>query len=188
MLSVVVTLILTSLSIAREREGVRNFWPTDSKSSFVLGNSDWKNLSSIGDCTLFDVLYDVFGNNVFHLPLKGSVFLLLISIAIALLSIVGVGLFISSICKTQQQAILSVMTFMMPAMLLSGFISPIEDMPVCLQYGTYLNPVRFFMVLTRSIFLKGMGVQDVVANLVPLICISVLTLTLASRTFKRKLD
>ena len=54
-----------NLSFDWEREGVRNFWPTDSKSSFVLGNSDWKNRSSIGDCTLFDVLYDVFGNNVF---------------------------------------------------------------------------------------------------------------------------
>ena len=76
----------------------------------------------------------------------------------------------------------------MPAMLLSGFISPIEDMPVFLQYLTYLNPVRFFMVLTRGIFLKGMGVEDVIVNLIPLICISVITLTLASRTFKIKLD
>ncbi len=187
MLSVVVTLILTSLSIARERE-LGTF-----DQLIVSPLSSWEILIGktvpplvIALCLTCFMTFLVI--TFFHLPLKGSVFLLLISIAIALLSIVGVGLFISSICKTQQQAILSVMTFMMPAMLLSGFISPIEDMPVCLQYGTYLNPVRFFMVLTRSIFLKGMGVQDVVANLVPLICISVLTLTLASRTFKRKLD
>jgi ABC-2 type transport system permease protein len=75
----------------------------------------------------------------------------------------------------------------MPAVLLSGFISPVEDMPVGLQYLTYLNPVRFFMVLSRGIFLKGMGIEDVITNLIPLIIIATITLTLASRTFKRKL-
>lgn len=100
----------------------------------------------------------------------------------------GVGLFISSICKTQQQAILGVITFQMPAILLSGFISPIEDMPVFLQYLTLLNPVRFFMVLSRGIFLKGMGIEDVALNLVPLIIIAIITLSLAGWTFKRKLD
>ena len=70
---------------------------------------------------------------------------------------------------------------------LSGFISPIEDMPVALQYLTWLNHVRFFMVLTRGIFLKGMGIEDVITNLIPLIIIAAITLTLAERTFKRKL-
>lgn len=79
------------------------------------------------------------------------------------------------------------MTFMMPAVLLSGFISPIEDMPIFLQYLTLLNPVRFFMVLTRGIFLKGIGIEDVMINLIPLIIIAIITLTLAGRTFKRKL-
>ena len=123
----------------------------------------------------------------FHIPFAGSVILFLVSIFISLLAIVGVGLYISSICNTQQQAILSVMTFMMPAVLLSGFISPIEDMPVFLQYLTWLNPVRFFMVLTRGIFLKGMGLEEVITNLIPLIIIASITLTLAGRTFKRKL-
>ena len=79
------------------------------------------------------------------------------------------------------------MTFMMPAVLLSGFISPIEDMPVFLQYLTYLNPVRFFMVLSRGIILKGMGIGDVVVNIIPLLIIALITLTLARRTFKRRL-
>ena len=109
------------------------------------------------------------------------------SILISLLAIVGVGLFISSICNTQQQAILSVMTFMMPAVLLSGFISPIEDMLVFLQYLTYLNPVRFFMVLSRGLFLKGMGIEDVIINIIPLFIIALITLTLAGSTFKKKL-
>ena len=79
------------------------------------------------------------------------------------------------------------MTFMMPAVLLSGFISPIEDMPVFLQYITYLNPIRFFMVLSRGIILKGMGIEEVIINLIPLIIIATLTLSLAGSTFKRKL-
>ncbi|MGM9994291.1 MAG: ABC transporter permease [Candidatus Avigastranaerophilus sp.] len=117
----------------------------------------------------------------------GSIILFLSSIFISLLAIVGVGLYISAICNTRQQAILSAMTFMMPEVLLSGFISPIEDMPVFLQYLTWLNPVRFFMVLTRGIFLKGMTFEDVFSNRIPLLIIAFIALTLASRTFKRKL-
>ena len=79
------------------------------------------------------------------------------------------------------------MTFMMPAVLLAGFISPIEDMPLFWQFITWLNPVRFFMQLTRGIVLKGMGLEDVIANLIPLVIIASITLTLAGRTFKRKL-
>ena len=86
-----------------------------------------------------------------------------------------------------KKLLLTPMTFMMPAVLLSGFISPIEDMPVALQYLTWHNPVRFFMVLTRGIFLKGMGITDVITNIIPLIIIASITLTLAGRTFKRKL-
>ena len=79
------------------------------------------------------------------------------------------------------------MSFIMPAVLLSGFISPIEDMPVFLQYLTYINPVRFFMALTRGLILKGMGFEDVLKNVIPLLIIAISTLTTASLTFKRKL-
>ena len=186
MLSVVVTLILTALSIARERElGTFDQLIVSPLSSFeiLLGKTiPPLCIAMILTCVMTSIV--IF---VFQVPFNGSIFLLLVSLLISLLSIVGVGLFISSICNTQQQAILSVMTFMMPAVLLSGFISPIEDMPIFLQYLTYLNPVRFFMVLTRGIFLKGMGVADVMTNLIPLIIIAIITLTLASRTFKRKL-
>ena len=186
MLSVVVTLILTALSIARERElGTFDQLIVSPLSSFeiLLG----KTIPPLFIAMILTCIMTCIVIFAFHVPFNGSILLLLISLLISLLSIVGVGLFISSICNTQQQAILSVMTFMMPAVLLSGFISPIEDMPVFLQYLTYLNPIRFFMVLTRGIFLKGMGVEDVIINLIPLIIIALITLTLASRTFKRKL-
>ena len=187
MLSVVVTLILTALSIAREREmGTFDQLIVSPLSSFeiLLG----KTIPPLFIAMVLTCVMVIAVVTFFHVPFNGSIILLLVSLLISLLSIVGVGLFISSICNTQQQAILSVMTFLMPAVLLSGFISPIEDMPVFLQYLTYLNPIRFFMVLTRGIFLKGMGLEDVLINLIPLIVIALITLTLASWTFKRKLD
>ena len=186
MLSLVTTLILTSLSIARERElGTFDQLIVSPLSSFeiLLGKSIPPLVIAMTLTMVMVGIVIVF----FHVPFVGSLVLFFISILISLLAIVGVGLYISSICNTQQQAILSVMTFMMPAVLLSGFISPIEDMPLCLQYLTYLNPVRFFMVLSRGIILKGIGISDVIANIIPLLVIALITLTLASRTFKRKL-
>lgn len=186
MLSLVTTLILTALSIARERElGTFDQLIVSPLSSFeiLLGKSIPPLIIAMTLTMVMVGIIVVF----FHIPFVGNILLFLVSILISLLAIVGVGLFISSICNTQQQAILSVMTFMMPAVLLSGFISPIEDMPVFLQYLTYLNPVRFFMVLSRGLFLKGMGIEEVIANVIPLLLIASITLTIASRTFKRKL-
>ena len=186
MLSLVTTLILTSLSIARERElGTFDQLIVSPLSSFeiLLGKSIPPLVIAMALTMIMTGIVIIF----FHIPFAGSFLLFMISIFISLLAIVGVGLYFSAICNTQQQAILSAMTFMMPAVLLSGFISPIEDMPVALQYLTWINPVRFFMVLTRGIFLKGMGFADVFTNLIPLIIIASITLTLAGRTFKRKL-
>ena len=186
MLSLVTTLILTSLSIARERElGTFDQLIVSPLSSFeiLLGKSIPPLIIAM---TLTMVMAGII-IAFFHIPFAGSFILFMISIFISLLAIVGVGLFISAICNTQQQAILSVMTFMMPAVLLSGFISPIEDMPLFWQLITWLNPVRFFMQLTRGIVLKGMGLEDVIVNLIPLVIIASITLTLAGRTFKRKL-
>ena len=186
MLSLVTTLILTSLSIARERElGTFDQLIVSPLSSFeiLLGKSIPPLIIAMALTMIMTGIVIIF----FHIPFAGSFMLFMISIFISLLAIVGVGLYFSAICNTQQQAILSAMTFMMPAVLLSGFISPIEDMPVALQYLTWINPVRFFIVLTRGIFLKGMGFEDVFTNLIPLIIIASITLTLAGRTFKRKL-
>lgn len=186
MLSLVTTLILTALSIARERElGTFDQLIVSPLSSFeiLLGKSIPPLIIAM---TLTMVMAGII-IAFFHIPFAGSFILFMISIFISLLAIVGVGLFISAICSTQQQAILSVMTFMMPAVLLSGFISPIEDMPLFWQLITWLNPVRFFMQLTRGIVLKGMGLEDVIVNLIPLVIIASITLTLAGRTFKRKL-
>lgn len=187
MLALVITLLLTALSIAREREmGTFDQLIVSPLSSFeiLLG----KTIPPLMIAMFLTCIMVVCVIGIFKVPFAGSIFLFLASILVSLLSIVGVGLFISSICKTQQQAILGVTAFQMPAVLLSGFISPIEDMPVFLQYLTLLNPIRFFMLLSRGIFLKGMGLQDVITNWIPLIIIAIITLTVAGWTFKRKLD
>lgn len=187
MLALVITLLLTALSIAREREmGTFDQLIVSPLSSFeiLLG----KTVPPLVIALVLTLIMTLIVITCFKVPFAGSIWLFLLSVFVSLLSIVGVGLFISSISKTQQQAILGVITFQMPAVLLSGFISPIEDMPKFWQYLTWINPVRFFIVLTRGIFLKGMGFQDVCINLIPLIIIAIITLSLASWTFKRKLD
>lgn len=122
----------------------------------------------------------------FDFPLVGSLAVFLAADFVALLALVGVGLFISSLCRTQQQAILGVFTFQMPAVLLSGFISPIDNMPVILQYLTYLNPLRFFLIIAKGVLLKNMDMYHVLINLIPLALIAVLTLSIAGWTFKSK--
>lgn len=187
MLALVITLLLTALSIAREREmGTFDQLIVSPLTSFeiLLGKTIPPLIIALSLTTIMTIFVILF----FKIPFIGLPILFFIAIFVSLLSITGVGLFISSICKTQQQAILGVITFQMPAILLSGFISPIEDMPKFLQYLTYLNPIRFFMVLVRGIFLKGMSLEDVFYNLIPLIIIAFITLSLASMTFKKKLD
>lgn len=187
MLALIITLLLTALSIAREREmGTFDQLVVSPLTSFeiLLG----KTLPPLVIAMFLTVIMTLIIIVFFKIPFNGSAILFLTSVFISLLSITGVGLFISSICKTQQQAILGVITFQMPAILLSGFISPIEDMPQFLQHLTMLNPIRFFMLLVRGIFLKGMSFNDVFYNLIPLVLIAILTLSLAALTFKRKLD
>ena len=187
MLSLVSTLILTAMSIAREREQETfDQLIVSPLSSFeiLLGKSVPPMLIAMTLTSIMVGILVIF----FKVPFEGSLILFFISIFISLLAIVGVGLLISTICNTQQQAILSTMSFIMPAVLLSGFISPIEDMPVFLQYITYINPVRFFMALTKGIILKGMGFYDVLKNVIPLLIIALSTLTTATVTFKGKLS
>lgn len=187
LLALVITLLLTALSIARERElGTFDQLIVSPLTSFeILVGKTLPPLMIAMSLTCFMSTLVI---TVFGVPFRGSFLLFFASALVALLAIVGVGLFISSICKTQQQAILGVLTFQMPAVLLSGFISPIRDMPVFLQYVTLLNPIRFFIEITRGIFFKNMGVGDVFLNLIPLIIIATLTLSLAGWTFKRNLE
>jgi ABC-2 type transport system permease protein len=144
-LALVVTLILTALSIARERElGTFDQLIVSPLSSveILIGKTIPPLFISICLTCAMTAIVITF----FKIPFVGSFILFLFSTFISLLAIVGIGLFISALCNTQQQAILGAFIFQMPAVLLSGFTSPVEDMPLILQYIDFLNPIRFFMV------------------------------------------
>ena len=125
---------------------------------------------------------------VFRVPLTGSVGLLYLGMVVYLAAVIGVGLFVSSLAKTQQQAILGAFVFMVPAMLLSGFASPVENMPDWLQTLTLANPVRHFMVIAKGVFLKAMPAAEVARNLLPLVLIAAVTLSAASWLFRRRME
>lgn len=126
---------------------------------------------------------------IFKIPFEGSFFLYILSLALFLVSISGVGLFISSNCKTQQQAMLFVFIFMFPAMILSGYTTPVENItPEILQKLTVINPLRFFLVVSKGIFLKNMNFYYVFLNLLPIVIISALTLFGAGRAFRGRLE
>jgi len=120
-------------------------------------------------------------------PFTGSLALLYLGMLFYIAAIVGVGLFISSFANTQQQAILGAFVFMVPAIILSGFATPIANMPDWLQVATEANPIRYFLVITKGIFLKDMPAALVFANIWPMAAIAAVTLTAATWLFRRKL-
>lgn len=125
---------------------------------------------------------------IFQIPLTGSLFLLYVSLFVFICSIVGVGLFISSLSQTQQQAILGTFVFMTPAVLLSGYATPIENMPAWLQQATFLNPLRYYLIIVKGIFLKDMPFNIVFDNVWPMAVIACVTLTGSAWFFRRRLE
>lgn len=186
-LTMLVSLTLTALSVARERE---------------LGTFDQLLVSPISPIEILIgktvpavVLGMIEGNFIlgaavflFHIPFTGLLWPLYLSMFVFILSIVGVGLFISSLSKTQQQAILGSFVFMSPAVLLSGFATPIENMPEWLQYVTYANPLRYFLVIVKGAFLKAMPIDVIFENTWPMAIIAMFTLTCATWLFRSKLE
>ncbi|MDU7763257.1 MAG: YbhQ family protein [Enterobacter asburiae] len=103
------------------------------------------------------------------------------------LSLVGFGLLISALCSTQQQAFIGVFVFMMPAILLSGYVSPVENMPVWLQDLTWVNPIRHFTDITKQIYLKDASLDIVWGSLWPLLVIAATTGSVAYAMFRRNI-
>jgi len=133
------------------------------------------------------MLITILGVTWFHLPFRGNIFLLLFSTCVYLFTTLGIGLFISTISATQQEAMMSVFLFFMPTVLLSGFAYPIANMPEIIQIATFLNPMRYFMVITRSIFLKGVGIEVLWAQLLPLAFIGFTVISLSTLRFRKSL-
>ena len=125
---------------------------------------------------------------VFGIPITGSVTLLFASLAIFLVAVIGVALFISSLASNQQQAMMGIMVVMMPAMMLSGFASPVQNMPGWLQPLAMMNPLTHFLVIVRGIFLRDMTADLVAARLWPMALIALVTISAASWLFRRRMQ
>ncbi len=181
-----ITLMLTSMAIVREKEvgTIEQIMVTPiSPFEFILGKT-----APFALIALFDaVVVTVVGVTWFAVPIRGSLLLLFFSALLFLMTALGIGLFISTVSNTQQQAMMSTFFFYFPAMLLSGFMFPIANMPKPIQILTIADPLRYFLVILRGIFLKGVGVEILWRELLALAILGVITLTLAVRRFHKTL-
>ncbi len=123
----------------------------------------------------------------FGVPLKGSILLLFISTAFFLLPALGVGLFISTISATQQEAMMSTFLFFFPAMLMSGFVFPIDSMPPAMQIITYADPMRYMIHILRGIFLKGVGLRYLWVDFLGLSVLGAAVIGFAAARFRKRL-
>jgi len=186
-LTMVVALLVTGLSVAREREMgtfdqllVSPMTPME----ILLGKIIPAIFIGMAGATLILIA----GIFAFRIPFSGSLILLYISLFVFVSSVVGVGLFVSSLSNTQQQAILGTYLFLSPSVLLSGFATPIENMPHWLQMASYINPLRYILVIVRGIFLKGVNTEVVLENLWPMAIIAVVSMLLSSFFFRHRLE
>jgi ABC-2 type transport system permease protein len=186
LLLLVVTTNLSSMAIVRERElgtlEQLNVTPI-ARWELILGKMLPYALIGLIDVLLV-VVVAVFW---FEVPLRGSLTLLLLMCMVYLLTTLGLGLFVSTISSTQQQAMMTAsFFFLIPMVFLSGFIFPIENMPAVFQPVTYLIPLRYFLVILRGIFLKGVGLETLWPEALALLGWGVGILTLATlRSSKR---
>lgn len=180
-------MILTALSVAREREQ----GTLDQLLVSPLGTGEifvGKAVPAVIVATLQATMVLLAGVLFYRIPFSGSVLLFYLNIIFYGLSLVGVGLLISAVCNTQQQALIGVFAFLMPAIILSGYLTPVENMARSLQYITLINPVRHFTEITKQIYLKDASFQVVWASMWPLIIITVFSTAFAYRFFRRKIS
>jgi ABC-2 type transport system permease protein len=180
------SLMLTSMAIVREKEigtieqlVVSPLTPVE----LIIGK-----LIPFAAIAIFEAVFvTLVGVLWFKIPIYGNLLLLLISTLIYLLVSLGVGLLISTISSTQQQALMSTFLFFLPANLLSGFIFPIQNMPTLIQYITILNPLRYYIVILRGIFLKGIGLDILWPQILALLIMGIAILTISSLRFHKSL-
>ncbi|VAW96083.1 ABC-type efflux pump permease component YbhR [hydrothermal vent metagenome] len=186
-LMLVVTLLVTALSVAREREQgtfdqllVTPLRPVE----ILVGKAIPGIVIGLLEATLIILLMVWF----FDIPLRGSIPALYLGILLFLVATVGIGLMISSICVTQQQAILGAFLFIVPAVILSGFTTPIANMPEVVQWLTYLDPLRYFLVIVRGVTLEGDGFALLLHQFWPMAIIGAVTLVLAAWLFRHRMS
>lgn len=180
------TITITVLSISREREqGTFDQLLVSplSRAEILLGKLIPPILVGLFQLLVFTLL----ANYLFSIPFHGSFWLLLLSGLCFIASVGAIGLLLSTLCKTQQQSIVTAFLFLAPVMLLSGSISPIDNMPSWLQPFTYISPLRYFLVINRGILLKDIGSGEVLLLTIPLLIISLVALSIAALFFKQRM-
>ena len=181
------TTLLTSTAIVRERERgtIEQLIVTPIRSwELVVGKLAPYVLIAFLDT--IEIL--VVGVLLFHIPIGGSVPLLLALVALFLVSSLGIGLFISTISNTQQEAMLSAFFVMLPSIFLSGFFFPLAAMPAWLQAISYVVPLRYFLIIVRGIILKGVGAEALWPEIIALSIFAVVIMGSAALRFRKRLD
>lgn len=186
LLVLVVTLLVTALSVAREREAgtfdqllVTPMRPVE----ILIGKALPGLVVGVVEASVILVVIV----QIFDIPLRGDIGALYLGLMLFLLSATGIGLMISAISVTQQQAILGAFLFLVPAVILSGFSTPIANMPEIIQWLTYLNPLRYFLIIIRGVFLEGNSYGLLIDQYWPMLIISVVTLVFSGWLFKHRM-
>ncbi len=187
LLMLVVTLLVTGLSVAREREQgtFDQLLVTPLNPLEILLGKSLPGLIIGALEGVFIILVAVFW---FRIPFLGSIPALALGMLLFLLAAIGIGLLISSLSMTQQQGLLGVFLFLVPAIILSGFATPIANMPPPVQDLTYLNPMRYFLVIVRGIFLEGDGFSELWSQYWPLALIALASMAAAAWMFRHRLQ
>jgi ABC-2 type transport system permease protein len=187
LLLTMVSLILTSFSIVREWEIgtmeqliVTPLRPTE----LIVGKTLPFFLVGMIDLTLIFLV----GTLWFQIPFQGNILLLAFSAVLYLINALSLGILISTISRTQQQALMGVIFFFMPAMLFSGFVFPIYNIPLVMRWIAYINPLTYFLIIVRGIFLKGIGITVLWPQLVFLAVTGPILLGISIKRFYRQLD
>jgi ABC-2 type transport system permease protein len=186
-LTLVLVVTLTAFAVVREREigTLEQIMVTPIRpAEFILGKT--LPFFLIG---LFDVsLIGTVGTLWFQVPFRGQILVLFAGAVLFLLCMLGVGLLISTVSSTQQQAMVTAFFFIMPAITFSGFGFPISTMPQWLQYLTYLSPLRYFLVVLRGTYLKGVGMEILWPQMLAMAALGISLLTIAVLRFHKALD
>jgi ABC-2 type transport system permease protein len=182
-----ISLLMTSIAIIKERENgtMEQLIVTPLKPiEMIIGKTIPYTIISLAQMVMV-MLFALFW---FDVPLAGSIPELFLATCLFLLSTLGVGLFISTVSKTQQQAMMTTFFFILPFFMLSGFVFPIANMPEVVQWLTYLNPLRYFLVIIRGIFLKGVGLHILWPQYAALTILGVAVFAGAVGRFRKRLD
>ncbi|HUF38965.1 MAG TPA: ABC transporter permease [Anaerolineales bacterium] len=182
-----ITAILTANAIVRERERgtIEQLIVTPIRAwELVVGK-----LAPYVLLALFNTLEVLaLGSLLFEVPIRGSLLLVILLSGLFVVSGLGIGLFVSAVANTQQEAMLTVFMSLLPSIFLSGFFFPLQAMPPVLQAVSYAIPLRYYLVIIRSLLIKGVGIEAIRTEIIALAVFGAAIMTLAALRFRKRLD